>query len=153
MLDLFSKHSLIDISLNAEGDSVHHVTEDIAIVLGKTLDQALGERKGIRRFGYSVVPMDDSLAKATIDLGGRPYLKYLAYFTSPEIEGWPVELIPHFFESLAQTLRANIHFELSYGSNDHHKIEAIFKAIARAVREAVELDPRILGVPSSKGVI
>lgn len=153
MLELLSKHSLIDMKLSASGASVHHVTEDLALTLGDAIGKALQERKGIRRYGFAAIPMDDSLAKAIIDLGGRPYLKYFAYFSTPMIEDWPVELIAHFFESLSQTLKANIHFELTYGSNEHHKVEALFKSFAHALRQAIEMDPRETGIPSSKGVI
>jgi len=146
-------HSLIDIALRAKGDLRHHVAEDVAICLGEALKNALGEPVGIHRFGYAVVPMDCSLALAAVDLAKRPYAKIDLKLQGEIIEDTPCEDIYHFLETLASSLQANIHISVQYGENDHHKVEAAFKALALSLREAVFVDPRRSGVPSAKGLI
>ena len=152
MLTSLSTHSLIDIRLNATGDLKHHITEDAALCLGKAIREAL-EGVPIIRFGYSTVPMDCSLASCAVDLGGRPYHVVNLGLIGPMLEDVAAEDLIHFFESLATSLHANIHVKVHYGSNDHHRAEAAFKALALSLRQAVAPDPRRRGVPSSKGVI
>ncbi len=153
MLKSLATHSLIDITVQAVGDLTHHILEDVAICLGEALLKALGDAKGIRRFGYAIVPMDCSLAFAAVDLSRRPYVKVDLKLRGKKVEDMPCENIIHFIESLAAALRANVHVWVQYGSNDHHKVEAAFKALALSLRQAVSIDPRRRGVPSSKGVI
>jgi len=153
MLTSLATHSLIDISASVEGDLVHHCVEDLALGLGEALNKALGTREGITRFGSAAAPMDCSLAFATVDLVKRPYGKFDLKLRGKKIEDMPTEDIVHFFESFIQTLQANIHIFVLYGSNDHHKAEAATKALALALRQATTIDPRRKGVPSSKGVI
>jgi len=154
MLLTLAKHSLINLRVKAVGDLVHHLAEDVALVLGEALGKALGEKRGIRRFGYALVPMDDSLARAVVDLGGRPYTHVKLTLSLTETEGVKAEDIEHFFLSLGDALRANIHVEVLYGSNDHHKIESALKALALSIRDAVKVEPRIAGeTPSTKGVL
>ena len=153
MLTSLVTHSLIDISASVEGDLVHHCVEDLALGLGEALNKALGTREGITRFGSAAAPMDCSLAFAAVDLVKRPYGKLDLKLKGKKIEDMPTEDIVHFFESLIQTLQANIHILVLYGSNDHHKAEAATKALALALRQAITIDPRRKGVPSSKGVI
>lgn len=156
MLELLAKHSAIDLSIEAEGDLAvdeHHTVEDVGLSLGSALGGALGERRGIRRYGF-LLPMDESLAQVALDLGGRPFLVFDVAFQRERVGELPTELVEDFFRALSDTLKANIHVNLHYGRNDHHKIEAIFKAFARALRMAIEEDPRLAGdVPSTKGVI
>jgi imidazoleglycerol-phosphate dehydratase len=146
-------HSLIDITASVKGDLVHHSVEDLAIGLGEALNKALGTREGITRFGSAAAPMDCSLAFAAVDLVKRPYFKIDLKLRGRKVEEMPTEDINHFYESLAQSLQANIHMFVEYGSNDHHKTEAATKALALSLRQAVAMDPRRKGVPSSKGVI
>ena len=156
MLELFSKHSLIDFALKAKGDlevDEHHLTEDIGICLGMALKKALGEKKGIQRYGSAIIPMDESLALCAVDFSDRGYPVINAEFERKIIGGFPTELIQDFFEAVALNAGMNLHIKVFYGRNTHHKIEAIFKAFARAVKNAVELDKRIQGVPSTKGVL
>jgi len=153
MVTSLATHSMIDITAQVTGDLRHHSVEDLAIGLGEALSKALGTREGIARFGYAVAPMDCSLAFAAIDLVKRPYFKIDLKLRGKKIEDMPTEDINHFFESLATSLCANVHVYIQYGSNDHHKAEASIKALALALRQAVALDPRREGVPSSKGVI
>ena len=153
MLELLSYHSLMDLDVSAQGLSVHHVVEDVGLTLGTTIDKALKQRAGIRRYGFAKIPMDETAAEVIVDLSGRPYFQYDASFSSLSIEDLPTELIKHFFESLTQTIKANIHLKLLYGENDHHRAEALFKALARALRQAVELDPRRKDIPSTKGTL
>ena len=153
MLKSLATHSLIDITVQATGDLTHHLLEDVAICLGEALLKALGDAKGIRRFGYAIVPMDCSVAFAAVDLSRRPYVKVDLKLRGKKIEDMPCENIIHFLESLAMSLRANIHVWIQYGSNDHHKAEAAFKALALSLRQAVSIDSRRKGIPSSKGVI
>jgi len=153
LLTSLATHSLIDITANVKGDLRHHSVEDLAISLGDALNKALGTREGIVRFGYAAAPMDCSLAFAAVDLVKRPYFKVDLKLRGKKIEDMPTEDINHFFESLATSLCANVHIFVQYGSNDHHKAEAAAKALALALRQAVAVDPRRKGVPSSKGVI
>ena len=153
MLTSLATHSLIDLSVSAKGDLVHHCVEDLALALGEALNKALSTREGIARFGSATTPMDCSLAFAAVDLVKRPYTKLDLKLRGKKIEAMPTEDIVHFFESLIQTLQANIHIFVLYGNNDHHKAEAATKALALALRQATTPDPRRKGVPSSKGVI
>lgn len=146
-------HSLIDIIAKVQGDLRHHVIEDVAICLGQALRKALGDERGIERFGYAIVPMDDSLAFSAIDLAKRPYAKIDLKLRGKKIEDMACEDINHFLETLASSLQANLHLWTQYGGNDHHKAEAAFKALALSLKQAVAIDPRRKGVPSSKGVI
>jgi imidazoleglycerol-phosphate dehydratase len=153
MLKSLATHSLIDITAKAKGDLMHHTLEDVAICLGEAILKALGSATGITRFGYAIVPMDCSLALAAVDLARRPYVAVDLKLKSKKVEDMPCENILHFLETLAMALRANVHIYVQYGTNDHHKAEAAFKALALALRQAVSIDPRRSGVPSSKGVI
>ncbi len=153
MVTSLATHSMVDINAKVTGDLRHHSVEDLAIGLGEALSKALGTREGIARFGYSAAPMDCSLAFATVDLVKRPYFKIDLKLRGKKIEDMPTEDINHFFESLATSLCANVHVYVQYGSNDHHKTEASVKALALALRQAVAMDPKRKGVPSSKGVI
>jgi imidazoleglycerol-phosphate dehydratase len=153
LLTSLATHSLIDVTAKVTGDLKHHAVEDLAICLGEALNKALGNREGISRFGYAAVPMDCSLAFAAVDLVKRPYAKIDLKLRGKKIEDMPTEDIYHFLETLATALSANVHVWVEYGSNDHHKAEAAFKALALSLRQAVAVDPRRKGVPSSKGVI
>jgi len=153
MLDSLATHSLIDIIAKATGDLTHHTIEDVAICLGEALRKALSDSPIIKRFGYALVPMDCSLALAAVDFANRPYVKIDLKLGGKKVEDTPCEDVYHFLESLSMALRANVHIRVEYGSNDHHKVEASFKALALALRHAVSIDPRRKGVPSSKGVI
>jgi len=153
MLVSLATHSLVDIELRGDGDLKHHITEDAALCLGKALRDAVGGGSGIRRFGHAAAPMDCSLATAAVDISGRPHAVVDLLTEGYRIEDCQVEDLEHFFRSLALTLRANIHVKVEYGENDHHKVEAAFKALALALRQAFEPDPRRGGVPSSKGVL
>lgn len=153
MLKSLSAHSLIDIFVEASGDLSHHIVEDVAICLGEALRKALGDMTSIRRFGYAIVPMDCSLAFAAIDLSNRPYPKIDLKLEGKCIEDMLCEDIYHFLETLANSLRANIHIWVQYGLNDHHKVEAAFKALALSLRQATSIDPLRSGIPSSKGVL
>jgi imidazoleglycerol-phosphate dehydratase len=154
MLDLLARHSLIDIAVNAEGDlevDSHHTVEDVGLVLGQTLEKALGDKRAIHRYGWANIPMDESLAQVAIDLSGRPAFVYNVKFNSGSIGDFPTELIEEFFKAFANTAKINLHVSVPYGTNNHHIAEAIFKAVARALRQAVTLDPRNNDVPSTKG--
>ena len=153
MITSLATHSLIDITATVKGDLRHHIIEDLAICLGESLNKALGNREGITRFGNAAVPMDCSLAFSAVDLVKRPYFKIDLKLRGKKIEDMPTEDINHFFESLAISLCANVHVFVQYGRNDHHKAEAAIKALALSLRQAIALDPRRKGVPSSKGVI
>ena len=149
----FSTHSLIDIAAKVKGDLKHHAVEDIAICLGEAVNKALGTRECITRFGYAAAPMDCSLAFAAVDLVKRPYFKIDLKLRGKKIEDMATEDVDHFFESFATSLAANVHVFTQYGSNDHHKAEAAIKALALSLKQAMAMDPRRKGVPSSKGVI
>jgi imidazoleglycerol-phosphate dehydratase len=156
MLHHVAVHGLFDLQVAAAGDlhvDSHHTIEDVAIVLGQALDGALGQRQGIQRMGHSYVPMDESLALVAVDLSGRPYTVFEAAWHTPAIGQLPTSLVGHFFESLAVHGRMNVHARVLYGRDDHHQAEALFKALGRALRGAVALDPRRSGVPSTKGTL
>ncbi len=158
MLELFSRHSLIDLSLDAKGDldvDAHHTVEDVGIVLGTCLDRALGDKKGIARYGCSYLPMDETLSRVVVDLGGRPYVEFRTPAGGlPDAPNFPLSLCEEFCRALANNLRCNLHVEVFYGRDGHHIAESIFKGIAHALRQAVTLDPRAAGiVPSTKGML
>jgi imidazoleglycerol phosphate dehydratase HisB len=152
MLRTLSKHSRIDISIMASGDLKHHIIEDVAIALGRALDTALGEKIGIERFGFAYIPMDDALARAVIDLGGRAYSRIDLRLKGSSIEDTKTEDIVHFLESLSLSLQCNIHMRVLYGSNDHHRVEAAVKALAISLKTAVSMTG-MRDVPSAKGEI
>jgi imidazoleglycerol-phosphate dehydratase len=154
MLDLLARHSLIDLDVTAEGDlhvDSHHTVEDVGIVLGQAIEKALGDKRGIQRYGSAIVPMDESLAQVAVDLSGRPAFVFNVNFPAATIGAFPTELVAEFFKSVATSARMNLHVSVPYGSNNHHIAEAIFKATARALRQAVSFDPRSDAVPSTKG--
>ena len=156
MLTLFASHGLFDLTVRATGDlhvDEHHTAEDVFICLGKALDQALGDRRGLVRTAHSYVPMDEALALVAVDLGGRAYCVFESEFATPRVGELGTDLIFHLFESLAFHGRLNLHAKVLYGRNDHHKIEALFKALARALDAATIIDPRRQGVPSTKGTL
>jgi imidazoleglycerol-phosphate dehydratase len=157
MLTLWAKHGLFDLSVQAQGDlhiDEHHTAEDTCICLGRALDEALGERRGIVRTAHSFVPMDEALALVAVDLGGRPYCVLQAEFVTPRVGQLGTDLIGHLLESIAFAGRLNLHAQVLYGRNDHHKVEAIFKALGRAMDAATRPEPRLAGaVPSTKGVL
>jgi imidazoleglycerol-phosphate dehydratase len=156
MLTLMAAHGFFDLSIEAHGDvdvDGHHTVEDVGIVLGQAMDDALGDKKGIKRYGHSVVPMDEALAYVTIDFSNRPYLSYNATFSQDRTGNFDVELAEEFFRAFVSTSRSTLHVNLVYGENTHHKIEAIFKAFGRALDEATKRDPRIADVLSTKGVL
>jgi len=156
MLTLFAGHGLFDLTVHAEGDlhiDDHHTAEDVCICLGKALDQALGDRRGIVRTAHSYVPMDEALGLVALDLGGRPYCVFDAEFVTPRLGQLGTDLLFHLFESIAIHGRLNIHAKVLYGRNDHHKAEALFKALGRALDAATQIDPRRQGVPSTKGTL
>jgi imidazoleglycerol-phosphate dehydratase len=153
LLTSFATHSLINLNAKVKGDLKHHAIEDLAIGLGEALSKALGNREGITRFGYAAVPMDDSLAFAAVDLVKRPYSMINLKLRGKKVEDMATEDITHFFETLATSLSANVHVWTEYGGNDHHKAEAAIKALALSLKQAVAVDPRRKGAPSSKGVI
>jgi len=153
MLTSLATHSLIDMKIHAKGDLTHHIVEDVAICLGEAISKALGSLTGITRFGFAIVPMDCSLAIAAVDLAKRPYAVADLKLRGKKVEEMPCENILHFIETFAMALKANVHVNIQYGSNDHHKVEASFKALALALKQSVSIDPRRTGIPSSKGVI
>jgi len=154
MLNSFATHSLIDLEVKAEGDLQHHIVEDVALALGSALNKALGDRSGIRRFGYSIVPMDDALALAAVDLVRRPFASVQLRIERTLIEDTPREDLDHFLPSLSTTLEATLHVKILEGVNDHHKVEAAFKAFSIALGNAITFDTRrSLQTPSSKGVM
>ncbi len=157
MLDLLGRHGLFDLEVQAEGDlnvDAHHTVEDVGIVLGQALEKSLGDKRGIYRYGWASVPMDETLANVALDLSGRPAFIFNVAFTGPLIGAFPVELVEEFFKSLATNARMNLHVNVPYGTNNHHISEAIFKATAKALRQAVSIDPRAGDqVPSTKGAL
>ena len=156
MLELLGRHAGLGLVVEARGDlqtGAHHTVEDVGIVLGQALDQALGDRSGIRRYGYTAVPMDESLAMCAIDVSGRPLCLFEADVPVTSIAGFDTELTEEFFRAVASNAKLTLHIGTRYGSNAHHLIEAMFKAFARALREAVAIDPDQRGVPSTKGTL
>jgi imidazoleglycerol-phosphate dehydratase len=157
MIEQLSRHSLIDIDLAADGDlhiDFHHTTEDCGIVLGQAIAAALGDRKGIRRYGAALLPMDEALTRVALDLSNRPYLVWNVAFTRPKLGEMDTELFKEFFQALAQAGGITLHIEQLYGENNHHIVETCFKGVARALRDAIEIDPRRAdAVPSTKGTL
>ncbi|CAM5329468.1 imidazoleglycerol-phosphate dehydratase HisB [Bacillus safensis] len=156
MLDLFTKHGHFNLTVDAKGDTDvddHHTTEDIGIVLGQMFKEALGDKKGIKRYGSSFVPMDETLAQVVVDLSNRPHLEMRAAFPSQKVGTFDTELVHEFLWKFALEARINLHVIVHYGTNTHHMIEAIFKAMARALDEATTIDPRVKGIPSTKGML
>ncbi|WP_342468699.1 imidazoleglycerol-phosphate dehydratase HisB [Ureibacillus sp. FSL K6-3587] len=157
MLDLFMKHGLFDGKIVANGDTHiddHHTTEDLGIVLGQAVKEALGDKRGIRRYGNAFVPMDDALAQVVVDCSNRPHLEYrVTPELKPKVGTFDTELVHEFLWKFALEARMNVHVVVPYGHNTHHIIEAIFKALARAIDDAVQSDPRVKGVPSTKGLL
>jgi imidazoleglycerol-phosphate dehydratase len=154
MLDLFARHGLFNLNIEAKGDidiDFHHTVEDIGIVLGQAFREALGDKKGIRRYGQASVPMDETLASVAVDLSGRPYMVYNVRLPKVKIGEFDVELAREFFQAFANNAGANIHINVMYGDNVHHILEACFKGLARALDMATQVDPRIEGVLSTKG--
>lgn len=156
MLTHLAKHSLMDITLRAEGDlhiDAHHTVEDVGICLGQAILKALGQPTGLVRYGHAVVPMDEALAEAAVDISGRPFLVFRAELPRTMVGGFDAELTEEFLRALAVNSRMTLHVVLRYGSNTHHCIEGVFKAVARALGCAVSRDPRVQGVPSTKGML
>ena len=156
MLDLLCKHALVNLDIVASGDlhvDDHHTCEDIGIALGQAVDQALGDRAGIRRYGHFTLPMDESLVTAAVDLGGRYAFEYHAPIAADKIGTFDSELVEHFWQSFAANAKCNLHVVLHHGRNGHHIAECVFKSLARAIRMAAERDPRSDAVPSTKGVL
>ena len=154
MLEAFARHALVDLSVACKGDlhiDDHHSTEDVGICLGQAIDRALGDRAGVRRYGHCILPMDETLVTAAVDLGGRPFWVWNAPMPTPKIGTFDSELVADFWHAVSTQGRMNLHVLLHYGRNTHHIAEAIFKAAARAIRDAVEHDPRTNEVPSTKG--
>lgn len=157
MLEQLSRHSLIDLTVTVEGDlhiDQHHTTEDSALAIGEAISQALGDRRGIVRYGHAYAPMDEALTRASIDISGRPFLVWKLDFTQTKLGEWDTELVEHWFHSFAQTAGLTLHVENLYGRNNHHLVESAFKALARALRQAVSIDPRKAdAIPSTKGTL
>lgn len=156
MLELLGRHGHLGLVVEAGGDletGAHHTVEDVGIAFGQALDQALGDRAGIRRYGYAVVPMDEALGECAIDVSGRPFCRFDSELPVVSIAGFDSELAEEFFRAVASNAKLTVHVGTRYGSNAHHLIEAAFKAFARALREAVEIDPGESGVPSTKGTL
>ena len=156
MLELLKKHALIDLTVRASGDlkvDYHHTVEDVGLVFGKALDQALGDRVGLVRYGFASIPMDEALCETSLDLGGRPFLVMQCAMKHMFVKDFEVKLVEEFFRAVSVEARANIHLRQIYGDEAHHVCEGLFKSFARALRAAKAIDPNEKGVPSSKGVI
>lgn len=157
MVEQLSRHSLIDIAMTVKGDlhiDQHHTVEDSALALGEAVAKALGDKRGIARYGEAHAPMDETLTRCVIDISGRPYCVYKSGFSQPRLGEMDTELFPHWFASFAQTAGITLHLETLYGENNHHIAESSYKALARALRQAVEIDPRKGdAIPSTKGVL
>jgi len=157
MLEQLSRHSLIDLKVKTVGDlhvDQHHTTEDTGIAIGEAVLKALGDKKGITRYGHAYAPMDETLTRCALDISGRPWLVFKAEFGTPRLGEWDTELIEHWFHSFAQAAGITLHVENLYGSNNHHIVESCFKALARALRVAVEIDARKAdAIPSTKGML
>ena len=156
MLTLVARHGLLDLKVTAKGDlhvDDHHTVEDVGIALGKALDQALGDRSGIERYGHAIVPMDEAVVGCAIDISGRGYSACRLEFDTERIGQFSTELAPEFFRALAHNAGITLHVNQLYGSNSHHIAEAAFKAFSRALRDAIAISPRVTGVPSTKGVL
>ena len=157
MLEQLSRHSLIDLSVKTVGDlhiDQHHTTEDTGIAVGEALAQALGDKRGITRYGSAYAPMDETLTRCVLDISGRPHCVYKSGFSQPRLGEMDTEMFPHWFHSFAQTAGITLHIETLYGENNHHIAESMYKALARALRQAVEIDPRKGdAIPSTKGTL
>jgi imidazoleglycerol-phosphate dehydratase len=157
MLEQLSRHSLIDLTVKAVGDlhiDQHHTTEDTGLAIGEAVAKALGDKRGIVRYGSAYAPMDETLTRVALDISGRPYFVWNAAFTTQRLGEWDTELIEHWFHSFSQTAGLTLHVECLYGQNNHHIVESCYKALARALRQAVEIDPRKAdSIPSTKGVL
>ncbi|NDJ51980.1 MAG: imidazoleglycerol-phosphate dehydratase HisB [Chloroflexi bacterium] len=156
MLHHVAVHGLFDLVVKAQGDlyiDAHHTVEDVSIAIGQVIDDALGDRRGIRRMGEATVPMDEALARVVVDLSGRPYSVIDAAFTSPMVGQMPTSLVIHSLESIATHARMNLHAQVLYGRDDHHKAEALYKALGRALDQATQLDSRRAHIPSTKGTL
>ncbi|WP_318150859.1 imidazoleglycerol-phosphate dehydratase HisB [Streptococcus parasuis] len=156
MLTLFARHSRISLLVTVDGDTwvdSHHTVEDVGIVLGQAIREALGKKEGINRYGTSFVPMDETLGMASLDLSGRSYLVFDAHFDNPKLGDFDTELVEEFFQALAFNLQMNLHLKILHGMNSHHKSESLFKATGRALREAITINPEIQGVNSTKGIL
>ncbi|MHB1766253.1 MAG: imidazoleglycerol-phosphate dehydratase HisB [Phycisphaerae bacterium] len=156
MLDHLARHGMLDLTVQATGDlhiDAHHTVEDVSLVLGSAIQQALGDKRGIYRYGWASVPMEDTLANVALDLSGRPAFVFNARFPTPKIGEFDVELVHEALRSLANTAGMNLHINVPYGTNSHHIAEAIFKALAKSLRQAVAMDPRSHDIPSTKGVL
>jgi len=156
MLELLKKHALIDLSVEAKGDihvDYHHTVEDVGLVFGQALNQALGDRKGLTRYGFASIPMDEALCETSLDLGGRPFLVMQCAMKHTFVKDFEVKLVEEFFRAVSVESRANIHLRQIYGDEAHHVCEGLFKSFARALRAAKAIDPNEKGVPSSKGII
>lgn len=156
MLELLGRHGALGLTVEASGDletGAHHTVEDVGIALGQALDLALADRSGIRRYGHAVVPMDEALGECTIDISGRPYCRFDAELPQVSIAGFDTELTEEFFRAVSASAKLTLHVGARYGANAHHLVEACFKAFAKALREAVAIDPAQEGVPSTKGTL
>jgi imidazoleglycerol-phosphate dehydratase len=156
MLELLKKHALIDLTVKAKGDlnvDYHHTVEDVGLVFGQALDKALGDRRGLTRYGFASIPMDEALCETSLDLGGRPFLVMQCAMKHMMVKDFEVKLVEEFFRAVSVESRSNIHLRQIYGDETHHVCEGLFKSFARALRAAAGIDPREKGVPSSKGVI
>ena len=157
MLEQLSRHSLMDLKVTTVGDlhvDQHHTTEDTGIAIGEAVLKALGDKKGITRYGHAYAPMDETLTRCALDISGRPWLVFKAEFGTPRLGEWDTELIEHWFHSFATSAGITLHVENLYGSNNHHIVESCYKALARALRQAVEIDPRKAdAIPSTKGTL
>jgi imidazoleglycerol-phosphate dehydratase len=156
MLTLFARHSLTDLRVDADGDidvDLHHTVEDTGIALGQAFAQALGDKKGIRRYGWAYLPMDETLARVVVDFSGRPYLEYRAPSGVASIGAFAFQLVEEFLRGFSVHAGCNLHAEILYGRDAHHMAEALFKGLAKAVDQAAQVDPRVEGIPSTKGVL
>lgn len=156
MLSALCRFGLVDLQLMCRGDlhvDAHHTVEDVGLCLGQAIGEALADKRGISRLGHAYVPMDEALAFVALDISGRPFLRFDASFTSPMVGAMDTQLAEEFFRAVAVKAGITLHMQLPYGTNDHHKIEALFKAFGRALRDAAAIDPRVKGVPSTKGVL
>jgi imidazoleglycerol-phosphate dehydratase len=156
MLNLFTRHSLVDLKVRAQGDvdvDFHHTVEDVGIALGQAFARALGDKRGLRRYGWANVPMDETLARVALDFSGRPYLEYRAPAPVESIGGFSFQLVEEFLRAFSVHAGLNLHVEIVYGRDPHHMAEAAFKGLAKAVDLACQIDPRVEGVPSTKGVL
>ena len=156
MLTLFARHSLADLEVKADGDievDFHHTVEDVGISLGQAFAKALGDKRGIRRYGWAYLPMDETLARVIVDFSGRPYLEYRVPQNVESIGHFPFQLVEEFLRGFAVHAGINLHAEILYGRDAHHMAEALFKALAKAVDQACQIDPRVKGIPSTKGIL